>query len=127
MYYSCFDTRLYLLVGDNASVNSCVANILGVPFIRCMTHTMNLAFKDILTGDDFGVLEDLQLKINSIIAFFNISCISKAQTDIDKATNGYCKTRFGSWTDSIHVVHALRTKIIHFFEHIFEPSRAGRL
>ena len=90
-----------------------------------MAHTMNLTFKDILTGDDFAVLEDLQVKINnSILALFNRSPVAKAQAEIAKAVRGYSSTRFNSWMNSIFCINQLKSKINHFFEHVFVPRRA---
>ena len=122
--YGISSERLFLLIGDNASVNLASANLMGIPFIGCMAHTMNLTIKDILTGDSFGELEALQIKVNAIISLFNKSPIAKSQAEISKAVKGYSKTRFNSYFNSLSCIWKLKNKINQFFENIYVPRRS---
>ena len=123
--YGINKNRLYALVRDNAAVNPATAQLLDIQFHGCMAHTMNLAIKDIITGDLdlFGELEELQVKVNAIIAFFNKSSIGKAQAEITKAVHGYCKVRFLTYFGSLDCVYKLKDKIAHFFENVWALTR----
>jgi hypothetical protein len=51
-------SSLVYLVGDNAPVNTCLADLLEVPFIGCASHRFNLACQK--------YLEDYELQLSSI-------------------------------------------------------------
>ena len=93
-----------------------------------VAHTLNLTIKDILTGDEFGELEELQVKVNAIIAHFNRSSISKEEADIHAAIRGYCCTRFLTYFGSLSCIGKLKSKIMHYFENVFplKPQRQHR-
>ena len=117
--YGINERRIHLLVGDNAAVNPATANLLDISFHGCMAHTINLSIKDILTGDSYGELEEIQIKVNSIIAFFNRSTTAKAQAEISRAIRGFCKTRFNSYFGSLNCIYKLKDKVTFFFERVF--------
>ena len=87
---------------------------------------MNLTIKDIITGDEWGELEALQVKINAILALFNRSPIAKPQAEITKAVRGYSKTRFDSWFNCLSCINKLKPKLIHFFDNVFVARRPRR-
>ena len=73
--YETNPNRLFLLFGDNAAVNSKTARLLGAQFVGCLAHTLNLTIKDILTGDEFGELEELQVKVNPRYNIYICRCL----------------------------------------------------
>ena len=61
LFNKSFDNLIFL-VGDNASVNKRLADLLQVPFIGCASHRFNLAFKDFLVS-----FEGTLTKINDLM------------------------------------------------------------
>ena len=69
-------SNLLYLVADNASVNTCLANLLQIPMIGCASHRFNLACKSYLEK-----YEPTLSKINSLMATLrNVKQAGKLRT-----------------------------------------------
>ena len=68
--------NLIYLVADTAAVNTCLADLLGIPMIGCAIHMFNLAFKKYLESRE-TVLQKIQLLMT------NLRQVKQARTKTD--------------------------------------------
>ena len=57
--------NLIYLVADNASVNTCLANLLGIPMIGCASHRFNLACKKYLQESEV-IIQKIQCLMTTL-------------------------------------------------------------
>ena len=89
--YDCSTGKIFCLVGDNAAVNHSVATNLGVHFMGCCSHKMNLVYKDLL--DSIPRLLLLKIKVSAVVSFFHRSHIAVHAAELSRALKTYTKTR----------------------------------
>ena len=57
--------NLIYLVADNAAVNTCLANLLGIPMIGCASHRSNLACKKYLQSSEV-IIQKMQCLMTTL-------------------------------------------------------------
>lgn len=105
----CYDSttgKIFALVGDNANVNVAVGRAMGVHTMGCLSHKMNLVYKDLLESVDN--IKQLKDKCSTVVSFFHRSCIVGHAANIGHALKTYSKTRWYSLYDTFKSV--LRNK-----------------
>ena len=79
--------NLIYLVADNAAVNTCLANLLGIPMIGCASHRFNLACKKYLQGSE--------------VIIQKIRCLMTTLRQVKQA--GKLRTKTAFWNQSFEM------------------------
>jgi hypothetical protein len=82
------------LSADNTNLNPCIARLLGIQFVGCFSHRMNLAVQEMITAEEERLFEKADLLMAQINSSANMRGRLLKFTDLHRKRRSY--TRWSS-------------------------------